>query len=100
MRDPCCATAPTPREAHDLAGWLVGQSSLDVAQEKGHDEVTRMLHVWTDAWSGWDAEEPWVTLPPRYLLRGGRDPGVVNTHSTPNTVKSEKIMRCATLLGK
>ena len=79
---------------------LEGQSSLDVAQEKGHDEVTRMLHVWTDAWSGWDAEEPWVTLPPRYLLRGGRDPGVVNTHSTPNTVKSEKIMRCATLLGK
>ena len=50
---------------------LEGQSSLDVAQEKGHDEVTRMLHVWTDAWSGWDAEEPWVTLPPRYLLRGG-----------------------------
>ena len=35
----------------------VRQSSMDVAHANGHMEAAQMLRTWTDAWSGWDAEE-------------------------------------------
>ena len=35
----------------------LGETALDVARQRGHEEAAALLRVWVDAWGGWGVEE-------------------------------------------